>query len=72
MILLTSYIYTIKKGDNEANLLNFYSEEEEYLTIPLDEFKSPSENIQLLYKKYNKYKKSEEYAIFQLEQNKMN
>ncbi|SDO84742.1 Rqc2 family fibronectin-binding protein [Clostridium gasigenes] len=67
--LLTSYIYTLKKGDKEANLLNFYSEEEEYLTIPLDEFKSPSENIQLLYKKYNKYKKSEESAIYQLEQN---
>ncbi|MBU3102882.1 Rqc2 family fibronectin-binding protein [Clostridium gasigenes] len=67
--LLTSYIYTLKKGDKEANLLNFYSEEEGYLTIPLDEFKSPSENIQLLYKKYNKYKKSEESAIYQLEQN---
>lgn len=67
--LLTSYIYTLKKGDKEANLLNFYSEEEEYLTIPLDEYKSPSENIQLLYKKYNKYKKSEESAIYQLEQN---
>lgn len=67
--LLTSYIYTLKKGDKEANLLNFYSEEEEYLTIPLNEYKSPSENIQLLYKKYNKYKKSEESAIYQLDQN---
>lgn len=67
--LLTSYIYTIKRGDKEAKVLNFYKEEEEYLTIPLDENKSPSENIQALYKKYNKYKKSEESAIFQLEQN---
>lgn len=67
--LLTSYIYTIKKGDKEATILNFYSEKEEYLTVPLDEFKTPSENIQALYKKYNKYKKSEESAIFQLEQN---
>lgn len=67
--LLTSYIYTLNKGDTEATLLNFYKEEEEYLTIPLDENKTPSENIQALYKKYNKYKKSEESAIFQLEQN---
>lgn len=67
--LLTSYIYTIKKGDKEARVLNFYNEEEEYLTIPLDENKSPSENIQILYKKYNKYKKSEESAIYQLKQN---
>ncbi|MGL4949946.1 MAG: Rqc2 family fibronectin-binding protein, partial [Anaeroplasmataceae bacterium] len=67
--LLTSYIYTLKKGDTEANLVNFYSESQEYLTIPLDEFKTPSENIQTFYKKYNKYKKSEESAIFQLEQN---
>lgn len=67
--LLTSYIYTLNKGDTEATLLNFYNEEEEYLTIPLDENKTPSENIQALYKKYNKYKKSEESAIFQLEQN---
>ena len=67
--LLTSYIYTLKRGDKEAKVLNFYKEEEEYLTIPLDENKSPSENIQALYKKYNKYKKSEESAIFQLEQN---
>lgn len=69
--LLTSYIYTLKKGDKEAKVLNFYNEEEEYLTIPLDENKSPSENIQALYKKYNKYKKSEESALFQLEQNEI-
>lgn len=67
--LLTSYIYTLKKGDTEATVLNFYEEKEQYLTIALDEFKTPSENIQALYKKYNKYKKSEESAIFQLEQN---
>lgn len=69
--LLTSYIYTLKKGDKEAKVLNFYNEEEEYLTIPLDENKSPSENIQAFYKKYNKYKKSEESALFQLEQNEI-
>lgn len=68
--LLTSYIYTIKKGDTECNLLNFYNEnEEEYITISLNQTKTPSENIQYYYKKYNKLKISEEYAKIQLEKN---
>lgn len=67
--LLTSYIYMIKKGLKEISLLNFYSDKEEYLTIKLDENKTPSENIQSLYKKYNKLKKSEESALGQLEKN---
>jgi len=67
--LLTSYIYSIKKGDKEIELLNFYSEKEEYLTIQLDIFKTPSENIQKFYKKYNKLKISEEWAISQLKSN---
>ena len=68
--LLTSYIYMITKGQKEISLLNFYnSEEQEYISIKLDENKSPSENIQLYYKKYNKLKKSEESAIEQLEKN---
>ncbi|WP_195264059.1 NFACT RNA binding domain-containing protein [Clostridium sp. 1001275B_160808_H3] len=67
--LLTSYIYMLKKGLKEISLLNFYNAEEEYVTIKLDENKTPSENIQYLYKKYNKLKKSEESALEQLEKN---
>lgn len=68
--LLTSYIYMLNKGQNEITLLNFYNtEEEEYITLKLDENKTPSENIQALYKKYNKLKKSEESAFEQLEKN---
>ena len=40
---------------------------DDYITISLDEMKSPSENIQKFYKKYNKLKKSEESALEQLE-----
>ncbi len=64
--LLTSYIYSIKKGDKSVDLLNYYSEDEEYLTISLDENKTPSENIQFYFKKYNKLKKAEESALEQL------
>ncbi|MBU5590776.1 NFACT family protein [Clostridium sp. MSJ-4] len=64
--LLTANIYSIKPGMKKVNLLNYYSDKEEYLTIELDENKSPSENIQYYYKRYNKYKKSEEAAKEQL------
>lgn len=64
--LLTANIYSIKKGDKEINLLNYYLEGENYITIKLDEYKSPSENIQSYFKKYNKLKKSEEMASIQL------
>ena len=68
--LLTSFIYTIKKGDKECTLLNFYNEnEEEYMKISLDSNKTPSENVQRYYKKYNKLKVSEEYAKMQLSKN---
>ncbi|MDD7793959.1 Rqc2 family fibronectin-binding protein [Clostridium sp. 'White wine YQ'] len=68
--LLTAYIYSIKKGDNSIKLLNFYNEnEEEYLDIDLDTNKTPSENVQYYYKKYNKLKKSEENALEQLSKN---
>lgn len=67
--LLTSYIYTIKPGSSSIELLNFYSENEEYMEIALDPNKSPSENVQSYYKKYNKLKKSEESSLEQLEKN---
>ena len=40
-----------------------------YIDIELDENKTPSENIQYYYKKYNKLKKSEQSAFEQLEKN---
>lgn len=64
--LLAAAIYSIKKGDKSANVLNYYSENEEYIDIPLDENKTPSENIQSYYKKYNKLKKTEEMALIQI------
>ena len=64
--LLTSYIYGFKKGDKDVSVLNYYSENEEYLKISLDENKIPSENIQFYFKKYNKLKNAEEASINQL------
>ena len=66
--LLTSYIYSFKKGDKSVNVLNYYnSEEEEYLDIALDINKTPSENVQHYFKRYNKLKTAEIEALKQLE-----
>lgn len=66
--LLTSYIYSIEPNSKEALVLNYYNtEEEEYIKIPLDEYKTPSQNIQKYYKKYNKLKKSEEMGKIQID-----
>jgi predicted ribosome quality control (RQC) complex YloA/Tae2 family protein len=64
--LLTSNIYSMKKGDREVEVLNYYSEEGEYINITVDENKTPSENIQNYFKKYNKLKKTEVMAKIQL------
>lgn len=53
--LLTSYIYQIKTGMSEITLENFYNNNEK-ITIPLDVQKSPSENIQRYFKRYQKSK----------------
>lgn len=65
--LITANIYNIKKGDKEVKALNYYSEESEYVTIPLDVNKTPAENAQKYYKRYNKLKKAEENAYIQIE-----
>jgi len=65
--LLTANIYSLKKGDKFANVVNYYSENGEYIKIKLDENKTPSENVQSYFKKYNKLKKSEEMALIQMD-----
>ena len=56
--LITSNIYRIKKGDENAVVFDYYTQEER--TIALDKNKSPSSNAQAYYKKYNKQKKTVE------------
>ncbi|MDF2504026.1 MULTISPECIES: NFACT RNA binding domain-containing protein [Clostridium] len=67
--LLTSNIYSIKKGEKNVTLQNYYSENLENITITLNENKTPSENIQKYFKKYNKLKTTEKMAKIQLEAN---
>jgi predicted ribosome quality control (RQC) complex YloA/Tae2 family protein len=67
--LLTANIYSIKKGEKEIALQNYYSDNLEEVIIKLNPNKTPSENIQNYYKKYNKLKKTEEMSTLQLKSN---
>ncbi|WP_392486380.1 NFACT family protein [Haloimpatiens sp. FM7315] len=68
--LLTANIYKLKKGDTKISLLNYYSQTEEFINITLNPNKTPSENVQFYFKKYNKLKTSEEMGIIQLKSTK--
>lgn len=67
--LLTANIHVLKKGLEKIQLLNYYSENGEMIDISINQFKTPSENIQIYFKKYNKLKKSEIAANEQLKIN---
>jgi len=68
--LITSNIYSLKKGMDKATLVNYYSETGDIVEIPLDKNKSPQENAQLYFKKYNKAKTASSYAEKEIEKNR--
>jgi len=54
--ILAANIYNIKKGMTSAKVYDFYNDTE--IEIPLDIRYSPNENLDKIYKKYNKLKRS--------------
>ncbi len=54
--LITANIYCIPSGAKSAKVLNYYSENEEYLEIPLNEYRSAQDNAQRYFKQYSKAK----------------
>ncbi len=64
--LITANIYCIPAGSKTARVLNYYSEDEEYVEIPLNEYKSAQENAQKYYKQYTKAKSTHLNATQQL------
>ncbi|MFW5736449.1 MAG: Rqc2 family fibronectin-binding protein [Halanaerobium sp.] len=56
--LITANIYQINRGDKNIIVNDYYSEDQKEIKIKLDPAKSPSENAQKYFKKYNKLKKS--------------
>ncbi len=65
--LVTANIYQIEKGQNKLLAVNYYSDNCEEVEIPLDVTKTPQENAQHYYKRYNKLKRGEEMASVQIE-----
>lgn len=54
--LLMANLYNFEKGASKVTVDNYYSETGEKVTIQLSERKSPIENAQAYYAKYNKFK----------------
>ena len=60
--LITANIYSLAKGMDKASVMNYYSEKGESVDIPLDKDKSPQQNAQNYFKKYNKARTAFLYA----------
>ncbi|AJD90941.1 hypothetical protein JMA_16240 [Jeotgalibacillus malaysiensis] len=54
--LLTANIYAVERGMSEVEVLNYYEEDSPSITIKLDPRKTPSENAQWYFTKYQKAK----------------
>ncbi|MFK2824937.1 NFACT RNA binding domain-containing protein [Bacillus sp. B190/17] len=54
--LLTAHLYAVEKGMKEIEVVNYYDENGGTVTIPLDPQKTPAENAQKLFSKYQKAK----------------
>ena len=56
--LLTANLYAIQRGDKETEVINYYDADNNTITIPLDPQKTPAENAQRYFQKYQKAKSS--------------
>jgi predicted ribosome quality control (RQC) complex YloA/Tae2 family protein len=65
--LITANIYAISKGMENAYVINYYSEAGDTVDIPLDKEKSPQQNAQQYFKKYNKARTAFLYAQKEIE-----
>ncbi|EUJ35544.1 Fibronectin-binding A domain-containing protein [Brochothrix thermosphacta DSM 20171 = FSL F6-1036] len=54
--LLTTYMHEIKKGMSKIRVVNYYDDEGKEVTITLDPLKTPSQNAQAYFNKYQKLK----------------
>lgn len=65
--LITANIYAIPQNVKTVSLLNYYSEKEEYIDVPLDPDLTPQANAQRYFKKYAKAKSTYAYTSRQIE-----
>ncbi|TCI27486.1 MULTISPECIES: NFACT family protein [unclassified Exiguobacterium] len=67
--LLTTYLFQLEKGMKIAHVVDYYDEDGAMIDIPLDPLKTPNENAQRYYKKYNKLKVAKVEVQKQIELN---
>lgn len=65
--LLTANIFMVEKGMKEITVVNYYDEDGASIMIPLEPRKTPSENAQRYFTKYQKAKKSVNIVKKQIE-----
>ena len=68
--LITANIHSMSGKAKEVSVLNYHSENHEYISIPLDETLSPQENAQRYFRKYSKIKKAIEHSKIQVRNSK--
>ncbi|MGM9986577.1 MAG: NFACT family protein [Bacillaceae bacterium] len=68
--LITAYIYQLKRGDKVAEVIDYYEEDGPTLSIPLDVLKTPAQNAQAYFQKYQKAKNSIEIVQEQIDKTK--
>lgn len=66
--LIHTYGYNLEEGAGKLTCLNYYDNKE--ITIPLDETKTPQENAQHYFEKYNKLKRTYEASVKLIEETK--
>ncbi len=68
--LLTANIYAMERGMTEIEVVNYYDEDQSSIQISLDPQKTPSENAQSYFSKYQKAKNAIEIVHDQIEKAK--
>lgn len=56
--LINCNLHNIKRGMDSYSAVNYYSDDQELISIPLNPLLSPSENAQAHFKRYNKLKRT--------------
>lgn len=69
--LIKANLSKIKRGDKEIIAINYYSPQQENITIPLNNKLTPLENARLYFKKYRKTKDSFQIISEQLNNNQL-
>ena len=68
--LITSNLYTMKKGMSSLRTVNYYDPVETEVDIPLDPLLTPQQNAAKYYKEYNKAKTAQAMRTIQIEKGK--